>query len=115
MTVESLVLTPAEIRTQIGDFLLSLGYTCPDEFAPGIANPKTERRESNPSEVFYWLFTMPASTRGLSATVVTNCANDAVVVNLRTANTDVVHSRYFEVNTAYDRELAQQELIKSSY
>ena len=114
-TTMTTALTPAEIRTLISDFLISLGYTCPDEFSSGVANPRVERRESNPNEVTYWLFTLPSSQRGISATVITNCLNDVVVVNLRTCSTDAVYSQYFEVNTAYDREAAQQALIKASY
>lgn len=115
MTTEAAtVKTPAEIKDEMAEFLLSLGYVHPEETDPknGIPNPYVTTRENGPKNVTYDLYTFPNDRRDTAAIIVTNSGNDVVVVNFRVGNTDSMLSRYFEVNNIHDRQNTKDFLAK---
>lgn len=105
---------PAEIKQEMIDFILSLGYVRPDETEPGIANPFIQQRESGPKSVTYELYTLPKVRPRKAAIVITNSENDTVIVNVEAGDEDSVLSRYFEVNNIHDRQNAKDALVKHS-
>lgn len=105
---------PAEIKQEMIDFILSLGYVRPEETEPGVPNPFVQQREAGPKQVTYELYRFPSSRQGQSAIIITNSENDAVIVNIESGNSDSVLSRYFEVNNVHDRQNTKDFLVKHS-
>lgn len=106
--------TPAEIRQEMVDFILSLGYTHSEETAPGIPNPLVTTRETGPKHVTYDTYAFPSRHQDKEAVVITNSENDVVIVNYKVGNADSVLSQYFEVNNIHDRQHTKDFLVKHS-
>lgn len=115
MTIEaSSTPAPAEIKQEMIDFILSLGYVRPNETEPGIANPFIQQRETGPKSVTYELYVLPHVRPRKAAILITNSDNDTVIVNVEDGDADSVLSRYFEVNNIHDRQNAKDALVKHS-
>lgn len=114
LSCKDAILSPAEIKTQMIEFLEGIGYVAAEEYAPGVANPRVEKRESAPLEMVHQLFVRPSASREKTVTLITNSSNDVVVAKLCIGNEDAMLSHCYEINTAYDREYAQQELVALS-
>lgn len=115
MTIEALNKpAPAEIKQEMIDFILGLGYVRPEETTSGVPNPFVQQRESGPKYVTYDLYRFPTSHQSQSAIIITNSENDVVIVNVEFSNSDSVLSRYFEVNNIHERENTKDFLTKHS-
>jgi hypothetical protein len=100
-----------EIVDEMQAYILSLGFVHPDEFAPGVANPKNETREV-PAGVFRQdKYIFPIVRKNLSATIVTNTVNDVIVIALTLGDSDNRLTKYYEVNSIHDRQFAKDELL----
>lgn len=115
MTTETVTtLTPAEIKQEMIDFILSLGYVRPAETSPGVPNPFIQNRETGPKQVTYELYTLVTGRQPKSAIVITNTDNDVVIVNFEVGDSNSVLSKYFEVNNVHDRQNTKDFLAKNS-